>query len=249
MYAWGLNNWGQLGIGKYPNTYKAFEIESLRNVEIKDIVGGEYHTLFLLADGTVKGAGINNDFQLGPIDMEEFKALHPDLSEKEAKLVNPEAVYRPTTIKIGTPCKQILANSNYSYAVQDDNAVRTWGLGFSYILGNGKEDEIQTPHTINPKLLKNTIGQWGLGGCHVMFTAADTPYEVPAIEDGVITKIPKKRGRKRIASAHTVKVSNRLAKNRKNSGAMDQEGTNSDEALSIPEDNRSLQQRANDTSS
>lgn len=131
-----------MGTGKGPNTFKAIEIESLRDVEIRDIVGGEYHTIFLLADGTVKGAGLNDDYQLGPIDMDEFKALHPDLSEKEAAKSNPEYVYRPTTIKIGSPCKQVAANSNYSYAVQEDNAVRAWGLGFSYVLGNGKEIEI-----------------------------------------------------------------------------------------------------------
>jgi alpha-tubulin suppressor-like RCC1 family protein len=170
--------------------------------------------------------------------MDEFKALHPNLSEKEAKLANPEAVYRPTTINIGAPCKHIMANSNYSYAIQNDNAVRTWGLGFSYVLGNGKEVEIQTPHTINPKLLKNTIGQWSLGYCHVAFTAAETPYSVPPIEDGTIVKIPKKRGRRR--SLHHAAVSKRVKAKRKPSGQMDQEDTNSDEALSIPEDNRSL---------
>jgi regulator of chromosome condensation len=158
VFGWGLNNWGQLGIGKSDNTYKAVELEALRDANIRDIVGGEYHTLILFENGVVKGCGINNDYQLGPLDIEEFKNLHPNLSEKEAALENPEAVYLPTTIKIGSPCKQVLASSNFSYAIQEDNSTRSWGLGYSYVLGNGKEEEIQTPHTINPKLLKTEVG-------------------------------------------------------------------------------------------
>jgi hypothetical protein len=114
-----------------------------------------------------------------------------------------------------------MATANYSYAVQNDNAVRTWGLGYSYILGNGKEDDVETPHTINPKLLKVEVGQWALGGCHVMYTGADSPYDVPQLESKVISKIEIKRGRKRISSAHTIKVSKKVNKLRKASGQMD----------------------------
>lgn len=83
----------------------------------------------------------------------------------------------------------------------------------------------------------------------MIFTAADEPYVVPNMEEGVITKIPKKRGRRRSKSTHNFKFSNKLKNNRKSSGKMDQEGENSDEALSIPEDNRSLKDRNNDSSS
>jgi len=62
-FGWGLNNWGQLGIGDNNNTHQPVEITSLRNVDIKDICGGEFHSLFLLEDGQVYGAGRNDDAQ------------------------------------------------------------------------------------------------------------------------------------------------------------------------------------------
>jgi alpha-tubulin suppressor-like RCC1 family protein len=205
VYAWGLNNFGQLGIGKHPNTFKAIEVTALRDRNVKAIVGGEFHTLFLMDDGAVMGCGRNDSFQLGPLNKEDFDAKHQNLDFEESEKLreNPESVYFPTKLDFEVGLKQVMANSHYSYGVQTDNKVRTWGDGTSYVLGNGKEDEIQTPHTINPKLLKREVGQFCLGYNFIMFSGGEQDFEVPEMQDGVIVPIPKKRGRKRTRSGKT----------------------------------------------
>lgn len=214
VYAWGLNNYGQLGVGnKYENTFKAIEISTLRDKPIKKIVGGEHHTLFLLDDGTTYGCGKNDYFQLGQLDDTDYQEKHSEIPEKERE--SKTAIYYPTKINFESKISDILACSNYSYAIEEDHKIRTWGLGFSYVLANGKEDEIKEPHTINPNFLKNKVGQLCLGSNHVLFTAADQDFVTPPLQDGLIAKQSNKRGRKR-----------RFGESGGQSGKMSEEGKN-----------------------
>ena len=64
-YAWGLNNYGQLGIGGVENTTCPTEIVELRAKNIIEIVGGEHHSLALTDEGEVISWGRNDDGQLG----------------------------------------------------------------------------------------------------------------------------------------------------------------------------------------
>ena len=65
MYSWGLNNWGQLGIGNRENTSTPTEIKEFKNVDIKMISGGAHHAIALTEDGHVYSWGKNEDGQLG----------------------------------------------------------------------------------------------------------------------------------------------------------------------------------------
>lgn len=65
LLAWGLNNFGQLGIGSFENTHIPTEIEEFEGVEIKDIRGGEHHTILLTAEGQLYGFGKNDEGQIG----------------------------------------------------------------------------------------------------------------------------------------------------------------------------------------
>lgn len=243
VYAWGLNNWGQLGVGKeYDNTFKAVEISALRDKNVKKIAGGDHHTLFLLEDGSVYGCGRNDDYQLGPIDKQDFLEKHKDqdLEESELQKATPPAAYLPTKLNFDTPLRDIMAISNYSYGIQTDFKIRTWGLGFSFVLANGKEDEIKEPHTINPKFLKNTIGQICIGDNHVLFTPAEQDYVTPEVEEGIIKRIPKKRGRKKTKSKKKGKMNIERKTNKK--GLDKSLKQNSDEELDLK---RSSQDRQN----
>lgn len=64
-YAWGMNNYGQLGIGEMGNRIVPTEIVEFRNKNVRNIVGGDHHSIALLDDGTVYGWGRTDDGQLG----------------------------------------------------------------------------------------------------------------------------------------------------------------------------------------
>lgn len=60
-YGWGLNNYGQLGLGHTQNTFSPTQIKAFDNCNIINMVGGEHHTLALDEKGDVYGFGRNDD--------------------------------------------------------------------------------------------------------------------------------------------------------------------------------------------
>ncbi|CAD8149009.1 unnamed protein product [Paramecium pentaurelia] len=51
IFGWGLNNYGQLGIGNQENQQLPVLIEYFDNIDIIDMVGGEHHTIALDTEG------------------------------------------------------------------------------------------------------------------------------------------------------------------------------------------------------
>jgi hypothetical protein len=65
VYSWGLNNWGQLGIGNQANSSTPTEIKEFRDIPIKKISGGAQHAIALTEAGEVYSWGKNEEGQLG----------------------------------------------------------------------------------------------------------------------------------------------------------------------------------------
>jgi alpha-tubulin suppressor-like RCC1 family protein/ribosomal protein L13E len=63
VYACGLNNYGQLGLGDRTRRTSPVKIQTLSN--IISISTGNYHSMFLTSDGDVYACGLNNYGQLG----------------------------------------------------------------------------------------------------------------------------------------------------------------------------------------
>ena len=63
--SWGLNNYGQLGIGGLENQYLPQQIEEFNDLDIISFQGGQHHSLALTSDGRVFAWGKNDDAQLG----------------------------------------------------------------------------------------------------------------------------------------------------------------------------------------
>lgn len=64
MFAWGLNNWGQLGIGDRFNTSVPKRIKDLDPIEgdyVVEIAGGEHHSIARTKDGLVYCWGKNDE--------------------------------------------------------------------------------------------------------------------------------------------------------------------------------------------
>ncbi|XP_075588709.1 RCC1 and BTB domain-containing protein 2-like [Dermatophagoides farinae] len=69
IYSWGLNSCGQLGLGDERNRNTpclvSFPNDDLIDIRIKDIVAGNYHSIFLFENGQLWGFGSNRDGELG----------------------------------------------------------------------------------------------------------------------------------------------------------------------------------------
>ena len=65
LLAFGLNNFGQLGIGTLGETCIPTSVEELKDKEIVDLVGGEHHSMCLTDDGSVFVWGKNDEGQIG----------------------------------------------------------------------------------------------------------------------------------------------------------------------------------------
>jgi regulator of chromosome condensation len=61
IFAWGLNTHGQLGIGNRMNTCTPTKIKEFENLDIKQIAGGEHHSIACTRDGRVFCWGRNDE--------------------------------------------------------------------------------------------------------------------------------------------------------------------------------------------
>jgi len=83
LYAWGLNNYGQLGVGDYKNTRIMKQVQVIPNGQVVSIVGGENHTVALTVNGEVYTWGKNDESQLGyTLEDEEMKDNEEEKKEE-----------------------------------------------------------------------------------------------------------------------------------------------------------------------
>ncbi|KDQ13965.1 hypothetical protein BOTBODRAFT_110732 [Botryobasidium botryosum FD-172 SS1] len=164
VYGWGLNSMGQLGLGDQrvkdqidgvvwaPTVIKALLPEELGGATVKQIAGGEHHTLFLLSDGRVFGCGRVDSSQLG------LGPDHPAMSTPTAKedgyIATPTLISFPPPPAADEPAppipplpaplnpmKYISTSGRFSLAVSESGHVYSWGYGASCQLGLGADTE------------------------------------------------------------------------------------------------------------
>jgi len=115
QFAWGDNQFGQLGDGK--NTSTSLPIETTRLTEVTAIAAGWYHNMALRSDGTVWTWGRNSDGQLGIGSMAHER--------------------RPVAVRGLGPVVAIAAGAETGMAVRSDSTLWTWGANEYGQLGNG----------------------------------------------------------------------------------------------------------------
>jgi probable HAF family extracellular repeat protein len=123
LWEWGANSSGQLGDGSVQE--RGVPIENLRVNNVRDIVGGNAHTIALKWDGTVWTWGANWSGQLGDNTAANrtFPAIVPNLADVAA----------------------VAAGDSHSIALKQDGTVWAWGSNFSGQLGNGTFDDSSVP--------------------------------------------------------------------------------------------------------
>ncbi|MBF0611894.1 MAG: hypothetical protein HQL55_12310 [Magnetococcales bacterium] len=176
VWAWGYNNYGQLGNGSTSNNFTPVQVNSL--IDVVAICGGSYHSLALKEDGTVWAWGYGGVGQLGngstsnsstPVQVSNLidvvaiscGAYH-SLALKEdgtfwawgyndyGQLGNGSKSNSSTPIHISSlMVASISGGGNHSLALKEDGTAWAWGYNNYGQLGNGSKSNSSTPVQVN----------------------------------------------------------------------------------------------------
>ncbi|MDD4050169.1 MAG: chitobiase/beta-hexosaminidase C-terminal domain-containing protein, partial [Candidatus ainarchaeum sp.] len=127
IYAWGKNNFGQLGDGTTTYRKSPVIISSLSNVSHLSL--GDSHSCALLNDGTVKCWGFNDYGQLGDGTTTTRKS--------------------PVTISSLSNVSQLFLGTFHSCVLINDGTVKCWGNNDYGQLGDGTTTTRKSPVTIS----------------------------------------------------------------------------------------------------
>ncbi|MFG2116222.1 RCC1 domain-containing protein [Streptomyces sp. NPDC048718] len=132
VYAWGRNNWGQLGDGTTIDRSTPVEVRLPSGTEITAITAGTTgnFSLALTSDGRVLGWGLNNGGQLGN---GTSTGVAPNPTPAEA-LLPP-----------GTDITVLAAGGVHTLALTSDGRVLAWGINQEGDLGDGTRNPHYTP--------------------------------------------------------------------------------------------------------
>lgn len=203
LMGWGLNSLGQLGLPYYIDNPEDSDVNNIdpsinpnvlqlpqlipfdKTDQIKQIKGGDHHSLILLNDGSIYGSGRNDEGQLAefikpPRDSyQECKTSNQYVKipgkRESIKITND---YMPNSffkLPITKPFQKILSKSHYNYGINSTEAnfkkIYSWGSGFSFVLGDGREEGKKVPFRIsNNKLFKRECPtDLALGHSHVLY--------------------------------------------------------------------------------
>jgi alpha-tubulin suppressor-like RCC1 family protein len=80
VFACGLNDFGQLGLGDYDNRYTFTAVPLLPDDKVaKQVIAGSNHTIIITKDNTVFGCG--RCYQLNLINTQQFKEINLNLND------------------------------------------------------------------------------------------------------------------------------------------------------------------------
>jgi alpha-tubulin suppressor-like RCC1 family protein len=144
VFSWGRNNFGQLGDGTTinRNTPVAVITSSGALTGVMKVAAGAYHSLVLLANGTVMAWGRNDMGQLG--DNSFTDRYNP------VQVMNGGAALGNIT--------EISAGGYHSLALVSDGTLRSWGYNFYGQLGNGSSLNSNVPVAVSGGLSNNIVG-------------------------------------------------------------------------------------------
>ena len=130
VYATGLNDDGQLGLGNDISYNTPQLISNISNLTIGSVSAGYRHTLFLADDGKVYSCGLNDDGQLG---------LGNDISYNTPQLISDISNLTITAVS---------ASTDHSLFLTHDGRVYSCGGNRSGQLGLGNNTNFNTPQLI-----------------------------------------------------------------------------------------------------
>ncbi|KAJ2711076.1 hypothetical protein H4R19_003427 [Coemansia spiralis] len=173
VYAWGLNNFRQLGLadsegGTLDIVHEPTVVSALKDTKIARIAGGEHHSLALAADGRLFSFGRSDSHQTGL----PFATLPTDAVPNGDASEHKKAISAPTLIGDLPPIADFACGSNHNIALTTDGRAYTWGYGEMLQLGNGEEEDVQLPMLLQgQKLDGKCVLKVAAGGQHSVVLA------------------------------------------------------------------------------
>ncbi|MFV0634749.1 SpaA isopeptide-forming pilin-related protein [Demequina sp.] len=153
-YAWGYNNYGQLGTGTTPQNTTPVAVEMPSGVTFTQVAAGMFHTVALGDDGNTYAWGENRNGQLG--------------DGTTSQNATPVMVDMPS----GVTFTQVDAGHSYTAALGDDGNTYAWGYNNVGQLGDGTTTDRTTPVVVDmPSGV--TFTQIRLGASHTLALGDD----------------------------------------------------------------------------
>nr|XP_023679734.1 X-linked retinitis pigmentosa GTPase regulator-like isoform X1 [Paramormyrops kingsleyae]XP_023679735.1 X-linked retinitis pigmentosa GTPase regulator-like isoform X1 [Paramormyrops kingsleyae] len=153
LYMFGVNNWGQLGLGTKAAVNKPTCVKALKTEKVKLAACGRNHTLVYTSRGNLYVAGGNSEGQLGLGDCKErvsFERL-PFFRGREA-------------------IKMLAAGCNTSAALTGEGKLFMWGDNREGQIGLGNESRALKPRDV---AVGRPVTWVSCGCCHSAFVTVD----------------------------------------------------------------------------
>ena len=156
VYAWGENQYGQLGNGTNTDSNIPVAVKTtgtpMEGKQIVQIAAGRWSSFALASDGTVYSWGFNDGGQLG-----NGTANHSNV---------PVAVKTTGTPMEGKTIVQVASSVFHSLALASDGTMYAWGDGSKGQLGNGTNTNSSIPVVVDasdPSIAGKTVTQISSG--------------------------------------------------------------------------------------
>jgi regulator of chromosome condensation len=138
VFAVGLNNYGQLGLGDEKNRDRLVHVKALDGYGVTEACGGSHHSLVLCGhSGQLLAFGRKDSGQLGVSDDISSPGTFENL---------------PIRVTLGGAsgkATSIVCGANHNLCLTDKNEIYTWGYGDMYALGHGNDKDQSRPRKIN----------------------------------------------------------------------------------------------------
>lgn len=153
IYAFGLNNYNQLGVEKHDSKEIEHHPVLSEFTDVKSISGGQHHTIVLTNDNKVFAIGRKDYGRLGLGTVEE------DVTHlRQVETLEDKDIFSITCGDCNT------------FALSKKGEVYVWGLGTSNQLGTGDDEDVNTPITLTGNQVKDkNVIAVSSGGQHSMF--------------------------------------------------------------------------------
>ena len=173
VYAWGLNNFGQTGLLDWiekgdVSILKPGIVEALRPYKIREIQGGEHHSIACTEDNELLIWGRCDYGQAG---------IKLDNQPKENIFFDDRGrprILKPTVIQ-GIHAVSVAAAIDDSFAITKDGKAYSWGYSENYRTGQGTEETLMEATLLSRGDLKDK--KLTYAGCGGQFSVLAGPAE------------------------------------------------------------------------
>ena len=156
LYAWGANNYGQLGNGTTTASTTPVLVHTPAGVTFTRVSVGDSHTLAVGSDGNTYAWGLNSSGQLG--------------DGTTTNRLTPVVVQAPTGVTFSSV--NIGAGASHSVAIGSDGNTYAWGSNLDGQLGDGTTTNRLTPVVVQAPT-GVTFSSISIGSFHNLATGSD----------------------------------------------------------------------------